>query len=150
MDPQSVQNLTSAVAPVVLVSAAGLIFNGVQSKNLHLSDRIRALTAELRNAATSTERRAQIADQLPLFARRIRLSQHALELIYIAMLCFIMTALLLAAAAWPTSPALPLLISIIFVGGVSILIAALILEFIEMWVGLKTIAIETRGLLRTR
>jgi hypothetical protein len=144
MDMQSVQGLTSAIAPIVLVSAAGLLYNGVQTKNLHLSDRIRALTAELRHPATTPARRRQVLDQLPHFARRIRLSQQSLEMLYLAMVCFVLTSLLLAALLWVGLTALPGVIATLFVIGVGLLIAALGLEFVEMWIGLKTIAIETR------
>jgi ribosome recycling factor len=81
MGPQSVDILTTAVAPIVMVSAAGLLFNGVQAKNLHLSDRIRGLMVEVRNPATTPDRRQQVVAQLAYFDRRMRLSQHALELI---------------------------------------------------------------------
>ncbi len=138
--------LTAAIAPIVLVSAAGLLFNGIQTKNLHLSDRIRSLTTELRNAAITPVRRRQVTDQLPYFAQRIRLSQHALELLYIAILCFVGTSLLLASAFGVGSPVLPGVITGIFLLGVVLLIVALVLEFVEMWIGLKTIDIELRGI----
>lgn len=144
MDPQSVQGLTSAIAPIVLVSAAGLLYNGVQTKNLHLSDRIRALTAEMRHPATPPDRRQQVLDQLPYLAKRIRLSQRSLEMLYLAILCFVMTSLLLAAMLWVGASALPSVTAALFAIGVVLLIAALGLEFVEMWIGLKTIEIETR------
>ena len=144
MDSLSIQALTTAVAPIVLVSAAGLLYTGVQTKNLHLSDRIRALAAELRNPAITPERRKQLLDQLPHFVRRIRLSQQSLELLYVAILCFVVTSLLLASALWVGPPALPIVITIVFVAGVLLLILALGLEFVEMWIGMKTIEIETR------
>jgi len=144
MDSLSIQALTTAVAPIVLVSAAGLLYTGVQTKNLHLADRIRALTAELRNPAITPVRRKQVQDQLPHFVRRIRLSQQSLELLYIAILCFVVTSLLLASALWVGPPALPIVITIVFVAGVVLLILALGLEFVEMWIGMKTIEIETR------
>ena len=136
--------LTAAVAPIVLVSAAGLLFNGMQTKNLHLSDRIRALTAELRYPALTPDRRRQITDQLPYFVQRIRLSQHALEFLSIAILCFVGTSLLLASAFWVGTSTLPLVITVLFLAGVALLIVALVLEFVEMWIGLKTIDIEMR------
>ena len=139
---------TSAVAPIVLVSAAGLLFNGIQAKNLHLSDRIRALTAELRHPDLTPDRQRQLLDQLPFFAKRLRLSQHALELLYIAILCFVVTSLLLASVVWVGPPAFPLLIALLFLAGVLLLIMALVLEFVEMWIGLKTIEIELRDTLR--
>ena len=92
MEAQSAQSLTAAVAPIVLVSAAGLLFNGIQTKNLHISDRIRTLQAEVRNPSTTEERRQVLGVQLTYFARRIRLSQRALELLYIAILCFVLTS----------------------------------------------------------
>ena len=144
MDPQGAQGLTSAVAPIVLVSAAGLLYNGIQTKNLHLSDRIRALTAELRNPTITFDRRQQVKDQLPYFDKRIRFSQHALELVYVSILCFVGTSLLLALPLWMGSPALPIVVTTVFVAGVVLLILALGLEFVEMWIGLKTIEIETR------
>src|SRR5437879_6082522 len=78
VEPQSLQGLTSAVAPVVMVSAAGLLFNGVQTKHFHLSDRIRGLMAELRDPATAADRLNQITAQLALFDRRLRLNQRSL------------------------------------------------------------------------
>jgi hypothetical protein len=52
--------------------------------------------------------------------------------------------LLLASAFWVGAPTLPLVITLIFLAGVSLLIVALGLEFVEMWIGLKTIDIEMR------
>ncbi len=144
MDSPSLQALTTAVAPIVLVSAAGLLYTGVQTKNLHLSDRIRALTAELRNPSITPARRQQVLDQLPHFVRRIRLSQHSLELLYVGILCFVMTSLLLASTLWVAHRALPVVITVVFVAGVLLLILALALEFVEMWIGMKTIEIETK------
>ena len=146
MGPQSVDILTTAVAPIVMVSAAGLLFNGVQAKNLHLSDRIRGLMIEVRNSATTPDRRQQVMAQLAYFDRRMRLSQHALELIYIAIICFVLTSLLLATVLWAASPVLPVVIAAIFVVGVGVLIGALVLEFVEMWLCLQTIKIEMTGL----
>ncbi len=137
--------LTTAVAPIVIVSAAGLLFNGVQAKNLHLSDRIRGLMIEVRNSAMTPDRR-QVMAQLAYFDRRMRLSQHALELIYIAIICFVLTSLLLATVLWAASPVLPVVIAAIFVVGVGVLIGALVLEFVEMWLSLQTIKIEMTGL----
>jgi len=103
MGVQHVDLITSAVAPIVMVSAAGLLFMGVQTKNLHLSDRIRTLMAEYRALTpkpADEARRQQILQQVVLFNRRIRLSQRSLELLYIAIVCFVLTSLFLAAAPW--------------------------------------------------
>jgi Protein of unknown function (DUF2721) len=142
MDASSLESLTAAVAPVVMVSAAGLLFNGVQTKNLHLSDRIRSLAAEHRDPTTTRDRQAQLLAQLPLFDKRIRLSQRSLEMIYVAIVCFVITSLLLASTLWIGPPALPIVVTLIFLAGVAALTLALCLEFIEMWLSLRTIEIE--------
>ena len=146
MNPESLQTLTSAVAPVVMVSAAGLLFMGMQAKNLHLADRVRALTTEYRTLPPDPihePRRRQIADQVALFERRVGLSQHALECIYLSIVCFVVTSLLLLLA----SAAMPVVathaVVVIFLLGVVLLLGALALEFLEMRVGLHTISIET-------
>jgi hypothetical protein len=144
MPADTLAALTSAVAPVVMVSAAGLLFNGIQAKNLHLADRIRALMAEFRNEATPAARRAQVTEQLRLFHRRIRLSQWSLDMIYVSIICFIVTSLLLASALWLGPGTVPVPIVVIFATGVAVLVLALVLEFIEMLVALETIHIEMR------
>jgi hypothetical protein len=151
MDAGNLPLITSAVAPVVMVSAAGLLFMGMQAKNLHLADRVRALMAEYRGLGGSpaqAERHDQIVGQLRLFAIRVRLSQRALELLYAAIVGFVLTSLLLAAAAWLGSPALTMAAAGIFVLGVGLLLTALIMEFREMRVGLETIGIEMQAALR--
>jgi len=69
-----------------------------------------------------------------------------LELLYIAILCFVGTSLLLASAFGVGSTVLPGVITGVFLMGVALLIVALVLEFVEMWIGLKTIDIELQGI----
>jgi hypothetical protein len=133
-----------------MVSAAGLLFNGVQTKNLHLSDRIRGLMREVRNSETTPDRREQVLAQLVYFDRRMRLSQHALELIYLAILCFVVTSLLLTTVWWASRPMWPVVIAAVFMAGVAVLIGALVLEFVEMWLSLQTIKIEMTGIPQSR
>jgi hypothetical protein len=128
-----------------MVSAAGLLFNGIQAKNLHLSDRIRAMAAEARDQGTSPARRRAVMAQLPLFYRRIRLSQWSLDCLYLAILCFVLTSFVLASALWIGPRVLPTLVTAVFLGGVTVLILALLLEFVELGIALKTIEIEMHG-----
>ena len=151
METQDLQVITSAVAPIVMVSAAGLLFMGMQAKNLHLADRTRALMAEYRTLTskpTDQTRREEVLGQIVLFNQRILLSQRALELLYIAIVCFVLTSLFLAAAPWVSGLVTPASTAVIFVAGVMFLLLALLLEYGEMHVGLKTIAIEVEGALR--
>ncbi len=153
MESQVLQFITSAIAPIVMVSAAGLLSMGVQSKNLHLADRVRMLMTEYRTLTpevANQQRRDQIVVQLVLFKRRIGLSQRALELIYIAMVAFVLTSLLLAATPWIGSAVAAPLTGGVFVLGVLLLLAALVLEFWEMHLGMRTVDIEIAGAVRNR
>jgi hypothetical protein len=150
MEPKTLEAITSAVAPVVMVSATGLLLLGFQTKNLHLADRIRTLTAEYRALGAGDEdrtRRAQLEEQLSLFDRRIRLNQRALELLYVAIVAFVLTSLMLAGTPWVPWAALPVVVAVFFVGGVTLLLLALVVEFLEMRTGLATIGTEIRGTL---
>ena len=98
----------------------------------------------MRSLATTPNRRRQVLDQLPYFAKRIRLSQRSLEMLYLAILCFVMTSLHLAATQWVSASTLPSMSAAVFAIGVVLVIAALGLEFVEMRSGLKTNEIETR------
>lgn len=152
MEPKTLESITSAVAPVVMVSAAGLLLLGIQTKNLHLADRLRGLTTEYRvlgDDGDGKERRRQILDQLPLFARRIRLTQRSLELLYVSVVCFVMTSLVLAAEPWLGSALVPVLAALLFLGGVSFMLIALLVEFLEMRAGLATIRVEVAGIVKT-
>ncbi len=135
--------LTSAVAPVVMVSAAGLLLSSVQAKNLHLADRIRSLMSEYRTPATSDARRAQVVAQLRLFRRRVLLSQWSLNLLYVSILFFVATSFLLASQIFGPHVASRTLLSL-FALGVAVLVAALVLEFTEMAIALKTVGIEMK------
>jgi hypothetical protein len=141
--PDTVGTLTSAVAPVVMVSAAGLLLTSVQAKNLHLADRIRTLMTEYRAADTAAPRRDQLAAQLRHFYTRIRLSQWSLDMLYVSILCFVTTSFLLASQLLGPHVGARTLLSI-FAVGVAVLVAALGFEFVEMSIALDTIRIEMR------
>ncbi len=148
METSTVDVIATAVAPIVMVSATGLLFIGVQTKNLHLADRVRDLMREYRDAVSSKDkdRREAIRAQIVLFEKRIRLSQRALESLYGAIVCFVTTTLLLAAAPWMGQTAVPTPVTGgVFILGIASLLLVLVLEFLEMRTGLSTIAIEARA-----
>jgi hypothetical protein len=144
MEASTAEVITTSVAPIVMVSAAGLLVLGIQTKNLHLSDRVRQLTQELRGTpGEAAARRQAIGAQLVLFERRVRMTQRALELLYVSIFCFVATALALAAAPWVTrtSSGLPLIAGL-FTLGIILILLAIVMEFLEMRAGLDTIRLE--------
>lgn len=151
MEPRTLEAITAAVAPIVMVSASGLLLMGIQAKNLHLADRIRALTAEYRALGEGPgheARRRMVRDQILRFQRRIRLNQRSLELLYAAVVCFVVTSLLLAATPWLGATRILLVVTALFVTGVGVLLLALVVEFLEMRAGLATLGVEIEGSLR--
>jgi Protein of unknown function (DUF2721) len=59
METSTVDVIAAAVAPIVMVSAAGLLFIGVQTKNLHLADRVRDLMREHRATGPKDKERRE-------------------------------------------------------------------------------------------
>ncbi len=148
MEVPTVDVIATAVAPIVMVSATGLLFIGVQTKNIHLADRARDLITEHRKAIRCKDRgrREAATAQILLFERRIRLSQRALELLCGAIVSFVTTTLLLAVTPWMGQTAVPSPVTAgIFILGIGCLLLALVLEFLEMRAGLSTIAIAARA-----
>jgi hypothetical protein len=147
MEVATADVISTAVAPIVMVSAGGLLFIGIQTKNLHLADRIRDLTREHRAAGgpDAAVRREAIRAQIALFEKRLRTSQHALESIYLAIFCFVATAMLLASAPW-LGRATMVGAGVVFTVGIVFVLGAIVLEFLEMRAGLETMAIELRSL----
>jgi len=76
------------------------------------------------------------------------LSQRALECLYLSMVTFVVTALLLAATPWIGGAATPVLTAGVFVVGVALLLVALVLGFWEMHLGLHTVDLEIGGAVR--
>jgi len=147
METSTVDVIATAVAPIVMVSATGLLFLGVQTKNIHLADRVRDLMREYREAIScqDKEHREALRAQIVLLEKRIRLSHRALELLYGAIVSFVTTTLLLAIAPWIGHTVVPSPVTAgIFILGIASLLLALVLEFLEMRAGLSTIAIATR------
>ncbi len=94
------QIVASAVTPVVLVSATAILIGGVNARHIAIADRIRSLTAERRNAATSPARRVAIEKQMPIFKRRIQLASWSIRGLYFASACFVTMALIISATLW--------------------------------------------------
>jgi hypothetical protein len=96
----SLQVVASAVTPVVLVSATAILISGVNSRHMAIADRIRALTSEYRDTATTAARLSSIAKQLLIFERRVRLVSWAIRGLFVATGCFIAMALIIGATQW--------------------------------------------------
>jgi len=141
------QVIASAVTPVVLVSATAILISGVNARHIAIADRIRALTAEHRNAATTPARRAGIDRQLPAFQLRVKLASWSIRGLYLASACFVTMALIISATLWRNMIAkatLPL-----FVAGILLLLISIVCELWEIQKANHTLFDEIANLDRT-
>ncbi|HVK71874.1 MAG TPA: DUF2721 domain-containing protein [Kofleriaceae bacterium] len=130
------QQISNALAPVVLLSLTALLMSNVGKRDADLALRIRCFTEELR-AGVSPRRRASIRAQLPSFRLRLRLAQRAHLLFYCAELVFTLMLILLSLGKSHGSLEAWLLML-----GLTLLMLALALEVIGLSLAGRTISEE--------
>jgi hypothetical protein len=138
------QVVASAVTPVVLVSATAILIGGINSRHMAISDRIRSLTSEHRNSATSPARLAGIARQLIVFQRRVRLVSWAIRGLFLATGCFIAMALIISATLWRKMLAVATVP--LFVAGIVLIIFSIVCELLELHESNRTLFMEIADL----
>lgn len=143
--PPLIETVSAAVTPVVLVSASAVLILGVGNKHQNMSDRVRSLNAERRSHDISGERKASIERQIALLRRRIRFSRTAHIVLYVSIVCFIAMALLLLFAPGAFGAGVGLLI-----GGVALMLGAVICEILELRLADQTLAVEVGDLDQVR
>jgi hypothetical protein len=137
--------IAAAVTPVVMISANAILIGAISSKHQAMSDRLRALTAEWRNAATSPARRDAIRAQVRVFVLRIAWISRAHFLLYVATACFIAMVIAIAVTpliqTWATL-SVPLLLS-----GVFLMLVAIVFELLDLKKANATIRTESLDVL---
>jgi len=137
------QLISAAVTPVVLISACAALILGVNNKHTAIADRLRTFAAELRGPDRSSDRDAQVSEQIAIFFRRFRLTWMALAVLYGAVVAFVCMILILVLAqkhllAKPFA-ALPL-----FIVGICFMMTATVFEMVEVGLSIDCIKIELR------
>ncbi len=138
--------VTTAVTPVVMVSATAILLSGVNSRYLAVSDRIRALAHEYRDESLTAARRRNIQQQMLIFHLRMDLVSWSSRILYVAICCFISVALLICLSTWRqmlTAVTLP-----IFSLGVLMVGTAVVLQLLEVQASRRTIALEAEEMMR--
>ncbi len=139
--------VTTAVTPVVMVSATAILASGVNTRYLAISDRVRSLSHEFRLPECAPERRRIIALQMRIFQTRISLVSRAARLLYMAAGWFVFVALLISVSLWEmmlqwvTLPA--------FVAGLLFVAWAIGLQLAELNASHQTITLEAEDVLRS-
>jgi hypothetical protein len=138
--------IAAAVTPVVMISANAILISAISSKHQSMSDRLRALTGEWRNAATPMARREAIADQLRLFDKRLRWITLAHILLYAATACFI--AMVIVIAVSPKLEALSGGSLVLLMTGLAFMFVGILLELLDLAKARTTVGLELKDILR--
>ena len=140
--------ISAAVTPVVMISACATLIIGINAKHSGAADRVRELARRYRDEAEETkdgteERKANLREQIQIFYQRFLISRAALWLLYIAVAVFIICILSIVliqkhflnsrhagGALW------------LFIGGVALMLAAVCLEFREIYLSRRSLFLE--------
>ena len=136
------QVLAAAVTPVVLVSATSILVSGVNSRYISIADKMRGLAQEFRAPTCTPQRKSLIAAQMEIFRKRIGLVAWAVRVLYTSIGCFTAVAMVISATLWHRmleSVTIPL-----FAAGISMILAAIICQLLELHLSNRTIALEVR------
>src|SRR5438270_1299667 len=135
----AMQVLTAAVTPVVLVSATALLLSGTNSRYISISDRMRALAHEYRDANCIEQRRITISREMLTFQHRIHLVSWAVRALYTAVGAFIADALIIGATLWRqmlAAATLPF-----FLLGILLIVLAIVCQLLELQSSNRTISL---------
>jgi hypothetical protein len=144
LDPLKV--VATAVSPVVMVSATAILVSGVNSRYISISDRVRNLSAEYRRAELPDQRRQTIRAQMVIFHRRLHLVSWAMRILYGAAGCFVTIALFISLSIFRDF--LQIATLPMFLLGLILVLAAIVLQLIELQASNRTIDLESVDVLR--
>jgi hypothetical protein len=138
--------ISAAVTPVVMISANAILISAISSKHQSMSDRLRALTAEWRNATTAVTRREAIADQVRIFDVRLRWVTLSHIVLYTATACFIAMVIVIA-----VSPALEALSGAslgLLIAGLALMFMGILLELLDLAKARATVGLEVKDVIQ--
>lgn len=140
------------LAPVVMVTACGLLLTGMLAHYTAINARIRALAGERLRLALVTpapgdeefarERLAQIDHQVPMLVRRHRLVHHAILLANTAVVTLILSMFVIGAAALADSTAAGTVALCVFLTGTGCLMASAAFMAVEVRSSHSSVAYE--------
>jgi hypothetical protein len=143
----ALQVLTAAVTPVVLVSATAILISGTNSRYISISDRMRALAQERRDANCMEQRRITIGREMIIFQHRMHLVSWAVRALYMAVGAFITDAFIIA-TLWRqmlATATLPL-----FLFGILLIMLAIVCQLLELQSSNHTMSLEISDISETQ
>jgi hypothetical protein len=140
------------LAPVVMVTACGLLLTGMLAHYTAINARIRALAGERLRLALVTpaagdevfarERLTQIDHQVPMLVRRHRLVHHVILLANSAVVILILSMFVIGAAALADSDAIGTAALCVFLTGTGCLLASAGFMAVEVRISNSSVAYE--------
>lgn len=134
--------LQTAIGPVILISAVGLLLLTMNNRLAHATDRARSLAKEAESS--EAEHRTRLLRQVALIWRRTRLLRHAIELVSLSALCaalLIIDLFLSALLGWEDAWC----ISLLFIASLAALIGSLVLLLLDVHQSLAALQVELEG-----
>lgn len=148
---QAVQFISGLLAPAIMISSCGLILLGLQNKYSNIIDRIRELNEERRRMELmesldpSQERRMRsLTAQIEKLLVRARLDRNGILSLYLAILSFILTSLLIAPAYFGSFALITLSI-MTFVAGIGLVLIGVIYVALEVINSYKVVKYEVES-----
>ena len=148
---QAIQFISGLLAPTIMISSCGLILLGLQNKYSNIIDRIRELNEEKRRLELTEsldpnqERRMRsLTAQIEKLLVRARLDRNGILSLYLAILSFILTSLLIAPAYFGSLTLIVLPI-ISFVAGIGLVLIGVIYVALEVFNSYKVVKYEVES-----
>ncbi len=145
-----VKTINLIIAPVVMITACGIMLNGLMVRYSWLSDRSRAvyqerlglLELDVMESQPKSERLHHLNHLLPDMLKHHHQVHDVLVLIYLAIACFVLDMLCIALAIANDSSWLNQLVIVIFLAGIAILLVGMLLIAHELRTSHHSIQLE--------
>jgi len=151
------KTISLILAPVVMLTACGLLVSGMLQQYSAINGRVRAMTAERlsllgeteagANNARGRERRIEIDHQVPMLLHRHRLVRDAVLCVYAAVLVFVSSMFVIAAAAEAKSGALATAALVVFLAGTAVLLVGMVFIALDIRTSHESLEYETTRVL---
>ncbi len=148
---QAIQFISGLLAPAIMISSCGLILLGVQSKYSNIIDRIRELNDEKRRLestesmdAAQDRRMRSLKVQIEKLLIRAKLDRNGILSLYLAIISFILTSLLIAPAYFGYFGLILLAIAF-FVAGIALVLTGVVYVALEVSRSYKVVKYEVES-----
>ena len=140
------------LAPVVMVSACGILLAGMLSHYGNINDRIRRLTAERLqlsqlqpvegHVALARERLVEIDHEVPMLVARHQQVHHAILLAFTAVAILVLSMFIIAATALSHSSAVGTVALFVFLSGTALLLSSAAFMALEVRSSHRSVSYE--------